>query len=183
MLMLLSVHVTSAGGKFCPDYGLLLELHALTLVARSYALLVYINLLVSGRDDPYSPKLSTVYHSPCSNATGLTDLTSLEREEQSDLVFYPPLEILMETAILTPSGNGTTPIEAVFSSLSPLFDSDSMCLYVSNMPMNYTAQQLLKLFQTRYPSAYKAEMFKVIARTSCAGCQDTFRVMWFVDCS
>ena len=89
----------------------------------------------------------------------------------------------METAILTPSGNGTTPIEAVFSSLSPLFDSDSMCLYVSNMPMNYTAQQLLKLFQTRYPSAYKAEMFKVIARKSCAGCQDTFRVMWFVDCS
>ena len=109
-----------------------------------------------------TPKLY-MYHSPCSNATGLINLTSLEGEEQSDLVFYPPLEILMETAILTPSGNGTTPIEAVFSSLSPLFDSDSMCLYVSNMPMNYTAQQLLKLFQTRYPSAYKAEMFKVIA--------------------
>ena len=31
--------VFSTGGKFCPDYGLLLELHALTLVARSYALL------------------------------------------------------------------------------------------------------------------------------------------------
>ena len=31
--------IFSAGGKFCPDYGLLLELHALTLVARSYALL------------------------------------------------------------------------------------------------------------------------------------------------
>ena len=36
MLMLLSVHVTSVlflvlhGGKFCPDYELLLELHALT---------------------------------------------------------------------------------------------------------------------------------------------------------
>ena len=44
MLMLLSVHVTRVlflvlAGKFCPDYGLLLELHALTLVARSYALL------------------------------------------------------------------------------------------------------------------------------------------------
>ena len=42
--MLLSVHVTSVlflvlAGKFHPDYGLLLELHALTLVARSYALL------------------------------------------------------------------------------------------------------------------------------------------------
>ena len=32
--------IFSAGGKFRPDYGLLLELHALTLVARSYALLL-----------------------------------------------------------------------------------------------------------------------------------------------
>ena len=44
MLMLLCVHVTRVlflvlAGKFRPDYGLLLELHALTLVARSYALL------------------------------------------------------------------------------------------------------------------------------------------------
>jgi len=31
--------IFSIGGKFRPDYGLLLELHALTLVARSYALL------------------------------------------------------------------------------------------------------------------------------------------------
>ena len=31
--------IFSAGGKFRPDYRLLLELHALTLVARSYVLL------------------------------------------------------------------------------------------------------------------------------------------------
>ena len=31
--------IFSTGGKFRPDYGLLLELQALTLVARSYALL------------------------------------------------------------------------------------------------------------------------------------------------
>ena len=31
--------IFSTGGKFRPDYGLLLELHALTLVTRSYALL------------------------------------------------------------------------------------------------------------------------------------------------
>ena len=31
--------IFSTGGKFHPDYGLLLELHALTLVARSYVLL------------------------------------------------------------------------------------------------------------------------------------------------
>ena len=32
--------IFSIGGKFRPDYGLLLELHALTPVARSYALLI-----------------------------------------------------------------------------------------------------------------------------------------------
>ena len=31
--------IFSTGEKFCPDYGLLLVLHALTLVARSYVLL------------------------------------------------------------------------------------------------------------------------------------------------
>ena len=31
--------IFSTGRKFCPDYGILLELHTLTLVARSYALL------------------------------------------------------------------------------------------------------------------------------------------------
>ena len=32
--------IFNTGRKFRPDYGLLLELHALTLVARSYALLI-----------------------------------------------------------------------------------------------------------------------------------------------
>ena len=36
--------IFSTGGKFCPDYGLVLELDALTLVAHSYALLLYIEL-------------------------------------------------------------------------------------------------------------------------------------------
>ena len=38
--------IFSTGGKFCPDYGLLLELHALTLVARSYALLITVTLIL-----------------------------------------------------------------------------------------------------------------------------------------
>ena len=44
MLMLLSVYVTSALFlvRFNLDYGLLLELHALTLVARFYAILLYV---------------------------------------------------------------------------------------------------------------------------------------------
>ena len=33
--------IFSTGGKFSTDYGLLLELHALTLVARSYELLCW----------------------------------------------------------------------------------------------------------------------------------------------
>ena len=161
---MLSVHVTSVlflvwFNNFALNMGFY---WSYTLLLKSPVLMRSWCISISLFQVMMTPKLY-MYHSPCSNTTGLTNLTSLEGEEQSDLVFYPPLEILMETAILTPSGNGTTPIEAVFSSLSPLFDSDSMCLYVSNMPMNYTAQQLLKLFQTRYPSAYKAEMFKVIA--------------------
>ena len=50
MLMLLCVHVTRVlflvlAGNFALYYGLLLELHALTLVARSYALLLVPNIL------------------------------------------------------------------------------------------------------------------------------------------
>ena len=45
MLMLLSVHVTSVLLLFCPDYGLLLEIHALTLVTCSYVLLTQLLLL------------------------------------------------------------------------------------------------------------------------------------------
>ena len=42
--------IFSNGGKFRPDYGLLLELHTLTLVARSYVLL--------RQEIPYSAKFS-----------------------------------------------------------------------------------------------------------------------------
>ena len=36
-------YIFSTGGKFRTDYGLLLELHTLILVARSYALLMEVN--------------------------------------------------------------------------------------------------------------------------------------------
>jgi len=48
--------IFSTGGKFHPDYGLLLELHALTLVARSYALLVY-----SDRGTLHLPQIVVYY--------------------------------------------------------------------------------------------------------------------------
>ena len=37
--------IFSTGRKFRPDYGLLLELHAFTLVARSYVLLIHVSLV------------------------------------------------------------------------------------------------------------------------------------------
>ena len=105
---------------------------------------------------------------PCPSTSGEVNLhpdgedsMGQDEEVQPKTVFYPPIEILMESAVLAPSGNGVTPVQAIFASVSPLFDNNSMCLHVSNMPVSYTAQQLLKLFQTRYPSAYKAEIFKV----------------------
>ena len=42
MLILLSVHITSVLFQFRPDYGHLLELHTLTLVAHCNALLHYV---------------------------------------------------------------------------------------------------------------------------------------------
>ena len=40
--------IFSIGGKFRPDYGLLSELHTLTLVARSYALLIKVITKILG---------------------------------------------------------------------------------------------------------------------------------------
>ena len=61
--------IFSTGGKFRPDYGLLLELHALTLVARSssYVLLnamdwgcgrIFESYEIFGRNTPTSPAIS-----------------------------------------------------------------------------------------------------------------------------
>jgi len=49
--------IFSTGRKFCPDYGLLLELHALTPVTRSYGLLVHI----------WTPPLTEVLYCSISN--------------------------------------------------------------------------------------------------------------------
>ena len=38
--------ILSTVQKFCPDYELLLELHALTLAVRSYALLAYATVVL-----------------------------------------------------------------------------------------------------------------------------------------
>ena len=68
---------------------------------------------------------------------------------------------LLSGAILAPmGGGGVTPLQALFSGFSSNFDLVSMCLHVTGFPLGYTAQQLLRLFQTRYPSVYKAQVFK-----------------------
>ena len=53
-----------------------------------------------------------------------------------------------------------TPLQFLYASLCQTYDAKSRSLYVSKLPQTYTAQQLLKLFQKRYPSVYKAEIFK-----------------------
>ena len=47
--------IFSTSGKFCPDYGLLLELHALILVARSHAVL-YMSTCLKARYIVYMNK-------------------------------------------------------------------------------------------------------------------------------
>ena len=47
--------IFSTGGKFRTDYGLLLELHALTQVARSYALLIDIVTHCADLSQPCTP--------------------------------------------------------------------------------------------------------------------------------
>jgi len=59
--------IFSIGGKFRPDYGLLLELHALTLVACSYALLLMtaIRLIMSMFPSDWTLNLHLVIHTSC----------------------------------------------------------------------------------------------------------------------
>ena len=54
--------IFSAGRKFCPDYGLLLELHALTLVARSCALLIESHNIACAVSTTVATTVLTVTH-------------------------------------------------------------------------------------------------------------------------
>lgn len=67
---------------------------------------------------------------------------------------------LLNEAILAPGQNGMTPLHSFIASFCDVTDVKNMSLFVSRLPQNFTAQQLLKLFQKRYPSAYKAEIIK-----------------------
>ena len=54
---------------------------------------------------------------------------------------------LLERAILAPMGANVTPVQAVLASVCPFYDGVSMCLHVSSIPVAFSAQHLLKLFQ------------------------------------
>lgn len=64
----------------------------------------------------------------------------------------------MQEMIFPPSSAGITPLHALAictsDNLSPAGLGSS--LTVSNLPSSYTPRILLKLFQSRYPSAYRA---------------------------
>ena len=90
--------------------------------------------------------------STCSRSNGLGHTSNNSRDLHN--------ASLLDKVIFT-TKNGVTSIQSLFASLSPHYDSEAMCLHISSIPVNYTAQQLLKLFQGRYPSAYKAEVLKL----------------------
>ena len=85
-----------------------------------------------------------------------------QRQNENNILFSSATSEnnLFTKAILSPSRNGATPIQALLASLSSFYDIQPMRLYVLNLPVNYTAQHLLKLFQVRYPSVFKAEIVK-----------------------
>ena len=65
--------IFSTGGKFCPDYGLLLELHALALVGRSYALLViYIATVLCKH--AYCWHITTIPGNHCTNSIKINSM-------------------------------------------------------------------------------------------------------------
>ena len=63
-------------------------------------------------------------------------------------------------ALLPQNREGLTPIQMLIASFSTCFDLLNMKLYISSMPVGYTAQQLLTLFKEFYPSVYRAEVTK-----------------------
>ena len=67
---------------------------------------------------------------------------------------------IFNEAILPRNREGMTPIQLLISSFSTCFDLLNMKLYISSMPVGYTAQQLLSLFKEFYPSVYRAEVTK-----------------------
>ena len=99
---------------------------------------------------------------PSETAIGRT-----EGRRTSEFPEQPHLgDSLLQRAIIAPADGGVTPIQALFASLSRYYDCKTMCLYASCVPSAFTAHQLLKLFQSRYPSAYKVEILKVIGEVT-----------------
>ena len=54
---------------------------------------------------------------------------------------------IFDSAILPRNREGMTPIHMLITSFSTCFDLMNMKLYISSMPVGYTAQQLLTLFK------------------------------------
>ena len=67
---------------------------------------------------------------------------------------------IFDNAILPRNREGMTPINMLITSFATCFDLMNMKLYISSMPVGYTAQQLLTLFKEFYPSVYRAEVTK-----------------------
>jgi E3 ubiquitin-protein ligase EDD1 len=67
---------------------------------------------------------------------------------------------LYNQMIMTRNSSGMTPLQIFFASYSTCYDILTMRLYVSSLPLGYSAHQLLSLFKEYYPSVYKVEVTK-----------------------
>ena len=73
---------------------------------------------------------------------------------------------LYADSVLVRNREGMTPLQAIFASFSPHYDVGSMRLFVSSIPVGYTAQQLFQLFKDCYPSVYRAEISRHLEEDS-----------------
>ncbi len=106
--------------------------------------------LCSRNRDGHTPFLSAICNQ--NYAAALKILRFAERTRST----FPSV---FQQAILAPSSDSNSALHLLLASLVSSFDTTSMTLFVHNLQLN-TGQRLLKLFQVRYPSAYKAEIFK-----------------------
>ena len=80
--------------------------------------------------------------------------------DQKKIEFETHFSDLFNKAILAPGTNGMTPLHSLMTSFCKTIDVKAMQLCVARLPPNFTAWQLLRLFQSRYPSVYKTVIFK-----------------------
>ena len=99
-------------------------------------------------------------------AAALKILTFVERHDHAPISSAPNNALFRHAVLGSSTSLGMTSLQLLLSSLTPQYDARTQQLRVTNVPPGFTAQQLLKLFHTRYPSVYRAEVYKASVQGS-----------------